>query len=84
MLQAASTALDPQFSLATEDLHVNIVKAFEHYNLLHDFVPLSGAEQTALDAYTVWLIQRGLLSTTEVASKDSVIGVDGREHVVER
>jgi hypothetical protein len=45
---------------------MNVVRAFEQYNLLSDFVPLSGAELTALDAYTVWLVQRGLLNFTDV------------------
>lgn len=46
---------------------MNIVRAFEHYCLRNDFPPVSAEEQVALDAYTVWLIQRGLLSKTEIA-----------------
>lgn len=48
---------------------MNIVKAFEQYNLFNHFPPISGAEQTALDAYTVWLIQSGLLSVAEVEAQ---------------
>ena len=44
---------------------MHIVKAFEQYCLDENHAPLSGVEETTLDAFVVWLVQNELLSTLE-------------------
>lgn len=50
---------------------MNIVKAFERYCIDEDYVSLSGAEEIALEAFVVWLVQNGLLSTLEVGHDET-------------
>jgi hypothetical protein len=59
---------DQQAGVAKSAMH--IIKAFQTYCLERNYPPVSGTEETTLDAFVVWLVQNGLLSTIEITRDD--------------